>query len=104
MPYVGEQAVMFPSTAGTLRDPDNFNGQWRKVRAALGVPDVTSHSFRKTVATLVDDEGLSARIAADHLRYRQAVTDHRPARPEYLCSTTLNSPIRGVSRINRSSC
>lgn len=67
MPYLGEQAVMSPSTAGTLRDPDNFNGQWRKVRADLGVPDVTSHSFRKTVATLVDDEGLSARIAADHL-------------------------------------
>ena len=30
-------------------------------------PDATSHSFRKTVATLIDDEGLSARIGADHL-------------------------------------
>jgi integrase len=30
-------------------------------------PNVTSHSFRKTVATLIDDEGLSARIGADHL-------------------------------------
>jgi integrase len=28
---------------------------------------VTSHSFRKSVATLIDDEGLSARIGADHL-------------------------------------
>jgi len=28
---------------------------------------VTSHSFRKTVATLIDDEGLSARIGADQL-------------------------------------
>lgn len=28
---------------------------------------MTSHSFRKTVATLIDDEGLSARIGADHL-------------------------------------
>ena len=37
------------------------------MREALGVPDVTSHSFRKTVATLIDDEGLSARIGADHL-------------------------------------
>ena len=27
-------------------------------------PDVSSHSFRKTVATLIDDSGLSARIAA----------------------------------------
>jgi hypothetical protein len=26
-----------------------------------------THSFRKTVATLIDDEGLSARIGADHL-------------------------------------
>jgi integrase len=37
------------------------------VRDDLGVPDATSHSFRKTVATLIDDEGLSARIGADHL-------------------------------------
>ena len=31
------------------------------------MPGVTTHSFRKTVATLIDDEGLSARIGADHL-------------------------------------
>jgi integrase len=71
VPFLGEQAVIFPSTAGTLRDPDNFNRQWRQVRADLGVPDVTSHSFRKTVATLIDDEGLSARIGADHLGHAQ---------------------------------
>ena len=61
--------MIFPSTAGTLRDPGNFNARWRKAREALGAPDVTSHSFRKTLATLVDDEGLSARIGADHLGY-----------------------------------
>ena len=70
-PFLGEQAVIFPSTAGTLRDPDNFNKQWRMVRGELEVPDVTSHSFRKTVATLIDDEGLSARIGADHLGHAQ---------------------------------
>ena len=37
------------------------------MRERLGVPGVTTHSFRKTVATLIDDEGLSARIGADHL-------------------------------------
>ena len=67
MPFYGEQSVIFPSTVGTPRDPDVFNGQWRKVRDEVGVPDVSSHSFRKTVATLIDDEGLSARIGADHL-------------------------------------
>ncbi len=41
--------------------------RWREIRDALGVPDATSHSFRNTVATLIDDEGLSARIGADHL-------------------------------------
>lgn len=67
LPYLGEQTVIFPSTAGTLRDPKNFLKLWRSVREELGVPDATAHSFRKTVATLIDDEGLSARIGADHL-------------------------------------
>lgn len=67
LPYLGQQVVIFPSTAGTLRDPNNFGRQWRSVRDDLGVPEVTTHSFRKTVATLIDDEGLSPRIGADQL-------------------------------------
>lgn len=67
MPYVGEQAMIFPSTAGTWRDPSNFGRDWRRVRDELELPDVTSHSFRKSLATMIDDEGLSARIGADHL-------------------------------------
>jgi integrase len=49
------------------RDPNNFGKQWRTVREDLGVPEVTTHSVRKTVATLIDGGGLSARIGADHL-------------------------------------
>lgn len=67
LPYFGEQKVIFPSTAGTLRDPNNFAKQWRTARDELGLGEATTHSFRKTVATLIDDEGLSARIGADHL-------------------------------------
>jgi integrase len=59
--------VVTTSTAGTLRDPNNFGKEWRNAREELGVPEVTTHSFRKTVATLIDDGGLSARIGADHL-------------------------------------
>ena len=40
-PFWGEQKMMFPSAAGTWRDPDNFDKQWRKVREDLGVPEVT---------------------------------------------------------------
>jgi integrase len=68
LPYLGEHPViMFPSTAGTWRDPSNFGRDWRIVREDLGVPEVTTHSFRKTLATLIDDRGLSARVGADHL-------------------------------------
>jgi len=66
-PYLRQLPVIFPSTAGTLRDPNNLGKQWRKVRDELGAPGVTTHSFRKTVATLIDDDGLSARVGADHL-------------------------------------
>jgi integrase len=67
LPFLGEQQMIFSSTAGTLRDPNNFNTQWRQVRDGLGAAGVTTHSFRKSLATLIDDEGLSARIGADHL-------------------------------------
>lgn len=68
LPYLGEHpTIMFPSTAGTWRDPNNFGRDWRRVREQLGLPEVTTHSFRKSVATLIDDRGLSARIGADQL-------------------------------------
>jgi hypothetical protein len=67
LPYLGQQAVIFPSTAGTLRDANNFGKEWRNAREELGRPEVSTHRFCKTVATLIDDEGLSARIGADIL-------------------------------------
>ncbi|MGX1778392.1 tyrosine-type recombinase/integrase [Nocardia brasiliensis] len=57
--------VLFPSQDGTLRDPDNFNKQWRRVRAALGLDWVTSHSFRRWVFTELDNAGLTPRKVAD---------------------------------------
>ncbi|MGW2095792.1 site-specific integrase [Promicromonospora sukumoe] len=63
--------MVFPSQAGTLRDPDTVQRQWRQVRAALDLEWVTTHTFRKTVATILDDEGLTARQAADHLGHAQ---------------------------------
>ncbi|MDT7740131.1 MAG: hypothetical protein QOK09_3500, partial [Mycobacterium sp.] len=39
-PFIGEQSVIFASTTGTLRDPDNFGKQWRQAREDLGVPDI----------------------------------------------------------------
>lgn len=58
---------VFPSPAGMLRDPKNTQADLREAFDAAGFPDVTSHVFRRTVATLMDMAGLSARAAADQL-------------------------------------
>jgi integrase len=69
--------VIFPSTAGTRRYPNNFAKEWHTAREELGVPDATTHSFRKTEATLIDD-GLSARFASDQLGHsRVSMTQDR---------------------------
>jgi integrase len=53
--------------------------RWYRAREDLGVPQVTTHSFRKTLATLIGDEGLTARIGGG--------LSHRPR------STRLTKPI-----------
>ncbi|QIS15814.1 tyrosine-type recombinase/integrase [Nocardia arthritidis] len=50
--------------------PQNVGHEWQRVRDALGIPeDVTAHSFRGAVATILDDAGLSARVTADVLMH-----------------------------------
>lgn len=63
--------AVFPGQTGMLRDPSAVSKQWRKVRAALKLDWVTSHTFRRTVATIIDAQGLSARIGADQLGHAQ---------------------------------
>ncbi len=60
---------VFPSAVGTWRDPNNTARLWREWRGSLGldIEAVSSHSWRKTAATVIDDAGLSARVAADQL-------------------------------------
>lgn len=66
LPFLGQQTMIFAATAGTFRDPNNFNKQWRHVRGTISACRTSPHSFRKSLATLIDDEGLSARSGADH--------------------------------------
>jgi integrase len=60
--------VCFPAAAArNLRDPSNTAGDLREVLDMLGFDWVTSHIFRKTVATRLDEAGVSARAIADQL-------------------------------------
>ena len=63
---VGSRPV-FPAPLGGWRDPSNTQADLRDAFAIAGYDWVTSHVFRKTVATLMDQAGLSSRAAADQL-------------------------------------
>lgn len=63
--------AVFPAATGNWRDPSAVSKQWRRVRDKLKFDWVTSHTFRKTMATLIDAQGLSARVGADQLGHAQ---------------------------------
>jgi integrase len=70
--------VVFTSVTGKLRDPSNTRGDLREAFDRAGYDHVTSHTLRRTVATLMDEAGLSARAAADELGHAKVsmTTDH----------------------------
>lgn len=59
--------LVFPALRGGLRDPSNTQADLRDALKQAGFGWATSHTLRKTVATLMDQAGLSARAAADQL-------------------------------------
>jgi integrase len=63
--------VVFPSPTGRLRDPHNTSSTLRQAFDRADFVWVTSHVFRKTVATRLDEAGLSARQIADHLGHNR---------------------------------
>jgi integrase len=60
-----------PHPTGLLRDPSNTQADLRDVFQRIGYPWVTSHVFRRTAATLLDDAGVAARKIADQLGQAQ---------------------------------
>lgn len=75
-------ALVFPAQLGGLRDPSNTSADLRQVFDDLGYEWLTSHVFRRTVATLMDEAGLSARAVADQLGHAKVsmTQDHYFAR------------------------
>jgi len=58
---------LFPDSVGGWRDPSNLSRELREARGGGEFAWVTSHVFRKTCATLLDEGELSARQIADQL-------------------------------------
>nr|WP_203433361.1 site-specific integrase [Jiangella asiatica] len=58
---------VFPDSRGGFRDPSNTSRDIRLARGPAAMEWLTSHVYRKTTATVLDDAGMSARQVADQL-------------------------------------
>lgn len=58
---------VFPDLKGGFRDPNNVRRELRQARGDGDLAWITSHTFRKTAATILDEAALSARLIADQL-------------------------------------
>lgn len=58
---------VFPDVNGGFRDPANVRRELREARGTEALAWITSHTFRKTAATILDEAALSARLVADQL-------------------------------------
>lgn len=64
---LGGDAPVFTAPKGGLRDASNTQEHLTQAFTAAGFGGLTSHGLRRTVATAMDEAGLSARAAADQL-------------------------------------
>ncbi|MGH3483485.1 MAG: site-specific integrase [Nocardioidaceae bacterium] len=62
---------LFPNTLGGFRDSNNTRRELRDARGDGLLSWVTSHNFRKSVATILDDAGHSGRQVADQIGHSQ---------------------------------
>jgi len=89
---------VFLSEAGSFRAPNSFRRQWRDATTDTGFEWVTSHSFRRTVATLLDRERTTDHAAAQPGHSDTAVTKthHKRLRREPLSSLEWPSQLKFV--------
>jgi len=58
---------VFPDSRGGWRDRSNVGKAFREVRGGSSFEWVKTHTYRKTVATVLDESGATARAIADQL-------------------------------------
>lgn len=61
------EGPVFPDSRGGWRDRSNVGKTFRQVRGGSDFEWVKTHTYRKTVATLLDQSGATARMVADQL-------------------------------------
>jgi integrase len=78
---------VFPDSFGGWRDPSNTRRVLREVRTDAGYGWLTSHAYRRGVATILDSGGETARAVADQLGHAQVSM----TQDNYLARQTSNA-------------
>ncbi|GGD83118.1 site-specific integrase [Microbacterium murale] len=81
------EGPLFPTPLGKRRDRNNTSADWQEARERLELGEYSFHSFRKTVATALDQAGLSARDIAEYLGH----TDPHVTMRTYMSKTVGGS-------------
>jgi integrase len=69
---ISPDCPVFPHSRGAgLRDPSNALKAFRRARGVGEFSWITTHVFRKTTATILDDAGLTPRMVADQLGHER---------------------------------
>ncbi|MEU6643429.1 site-specific integrase [Saccharomonospora sp. NPDC046836] len=76
-----DNGPLFHSFTGEHLDPANVINRISEAMNAVGYGWVTSHVFRKTVGTVLDEAGLSTTAIADQLGNTRAVAERHYRRP-----------------------
>jgi integrase len=63
--------MVFPTSVGTLFDPDNLNRELDKLCAKAGVPRIRVHDLRHTCATFLLTQGVPLRVVMEILGHSQ---------------------------------
>lgn len=88
-------APVFPDSKGGFRDRSNVGRDLRTVRSGTTVAWFKSHAARRTVATILDGQGLSARVIADQLGHaRPSMTQDKYMGRQIVGGAT--SPLDGL--------
>lgn len=88
---------LFPAFGAEWLDPATMINRISEAFTAVGYGWVTSHVFRKTVATILDEAGLSTTAIADQLGNTPAVVEEhyrakRVANPETAAAMAVQEP------------
>ncbi|WHT21048.1 site-specific integrase [Crossiella sp. CA-258035] len=75
---VQPDATLFPNSLGGWRDPHNTGARLREALRRAGFEWITSHIFRKTAITILDEAKLTAREISGHAGHARVSTtsDH----------------------------